>query len=322
MILYIHVLIVVDCLTDIMGTISRDRNMDNRVEERLLGSEEEGRSDLKWRIWVESKKIWRVAAPGILARVSSFGLMVVTQSFIGHISELDLAAYALVQSLTVRFVNGILPRVVVHSILVLIAGYMSNAEIAISAFSICLNVSAWQFMICLGFLGASCVRVANELGRGDAKAVKFSIYIGYVFSSNEEVIETVADLSVLLASQCYSIAFSRCSRVIDTLDRVAVGAGLQGTVAIINLCCYYVIGIPIGILLAYVADLEVKGIWIGMLSGVVMQIISLSFMVWRTDWELQVTETDGLCRKIVLSLELCLGLSMSSFAFVSSIKVL
>lgn len=84
--------------------------MDYRVEERLLGSEEEGRSDLKWRIWDESKKIWRVAAPGILARVSSFGLLVVTQSFIGHISELDLAAYALVQSLTVRFVNGILVR--------------------------------------------------------------------------------------------------------------------------------------------------------------------------------------------------------------------
>ncbi len=39
---------------------------------------------------------------------------------------------------------------------------------------------------------------------------------------------------------------------------VAVGAGLQGTVAIINLCCYYVIGIPLGCLLAYVADLEVK----------------------------------------------------------------
>lgn len=39
---------------------------------------------------------------------------------------------------------------------------------------------------------------------------------------------------------------------------VAVGAGMQGTVAVINLCCYYVIGIPLGILLAYVADLEVK----------------------------------------------------------------
>lgn len=39
---------------------------------------------------------------------------------------------------------------------------------------------------------------------------------------------------------------------------VSVGAGLQGTVAIINLCCYYLIGIPIGALLGYVAHLEVE----------------------------------------------------------------
>lgn len=39
---------------------------------------------------------------------------------------------------------------------------------------------------------------------------------------------------------------------------VAVGAGLQGTVAIINLCCYYLVGIPIGALLGYVVGFEVE----------------------------------------------------------------
>ncbi|KAH7853932.1 hypothetical protein Vadar_008239 [Vaccinium darrowii] len=285
--------------------------MVDNIEERLLRTEEEDRSDLKRRIWVESKKIWRVAAPGILARVASFGLLVVTQSFIGHISEIDLAAYALVQTLIVRFANGIVVsscsclEMWYNSILVLIAGYMSDAEIAISAFSICLNVSGWEFMMCLGFLGAACVRVANELGRGDAKAVKFSIKvnlstsviiglvffvicllfghdIGYLFTSNEEVAETVAELSVLLA---FTMLFNSIQPV---LSGVAVGAGLQGTVAIINLCSYYVIGIPLGCLLAYVADLEVKGIWIGMLFGMGVQILALSWMVWRTDWDLQV----------------------------------
>ena len=77
-------------------------------ERLLIRSEGKDCGDLKRRIWVESKKIWRVTFPGILARVTSFGLIVVTQSFIGHISELELAAYALVQTLIVRFVNGIL----------------------------------------------------------------------------------------------------------------------------------------------------------------------------------------------------------------------
>lgn len=82
--------------------------MDNAVEERLLGSEAEVPTDLKRRIWVESKLIWRIAFPSILSRVTSFGMIVVTQVFLGHVSELDLAAYALVQSVLLRFVNGIL----------------------------------------------------------------------------------------------------------------------------------------------------------------------------------------------------------------------
>lgn len=80
------------------------------IEERLLSSkaEEEVSRDLKGRVYDESKKIWRIATPGVISRVSSFGTIVVTQSFMGHISAVDLAGYALVQTLSVRFVNGIL----------------------------------------------------------------------------------------------------------------------------------------------------------------------------------------------------------------------
>ena len=39
---------------------------------------------------------------------------------------------------------------------------------------------------------------------------------------------------------------------------MAIGAGLQGTVALVNIFCYYIIGIPFGLVLAYVAHLQVK----------------------------------------------------------------
>lgn len=457
--------------------------MDNAVEERLLGSEAEVPTDLKRRIWVESKLIWRIASPSILSRVTSFGMIVVTQVFLGRVSELDLAAYALVQSVLLRFVNGILLGMssatetlcgqafgagqyhmmgiylqrswivnvvtatimvpffifttplfrllgedeaiavaseeislwfipifysfvfsftiqmylqaqlknsiigwlsafsfILHillswifviildlgvagamgafniaswlpivgefvyifggwcpntwkgfstaafidlwpvvklsissgvmlclelwynAILVLLAGYMTNATVSISAFSICLNIVAWEFMMCLGFLGAACVRVSNEIGKGNAKAAKFSIKvilctsttigvifwalflafgnkISYWFTSDEEVAEAVSSLSTLLA---FSVLLNSVQPV---LTGVAVGAGLQGIVAIVNICCYYVVGVPIGILLAYVADLEVQGLWIGLLCGVLMQTTVLSFIIWRTNWD-------------------------------------
>ncbi|KAL6335963.1 hypothetical protein AAG906_003588 [Vitis piasezkii] len=83
------------------------RIMDNNMEERLLSSEADSTSNLKGRIWDESKKMWRVAFPAILTRVTSHGVLVVTQSFVGHISQLDLSGYALTLNVIIRFVNGI-----------------------------------------------------------------------------------------------------------------------------------------------------------------------------------------------------------------------
>jgi MATE family multidrug resistance protein len=53
----------------------------------------------------------KVAFPAMVARVTQFGMFVVTQAFIGHIGEVELAAYALIQIITVRFVNGIIVRI-------------------------------------------------------------------------------------------------------------------------------------------------------------------------------------------------------------------
>ncbi|KAH6791550.1 MATE efflux family protein [Perilla frutescens var. hirtella] len=461
--------------------------MDDGIQDELLSLEgKEVGDQLKERVYEESKKIWKTALPGMIARVTSFGALIVTQSFIGHISSVDLAAYALVQTLTVRFVSGILigmssatetlcgqaygakqyhmmgiylqrswivdfitatillplfifgsslfklvgeesdiaeaagyiswwfipliygyvftmtmqmylqaqqknsvvawisiVQLLVHvplswlfvyqlnwgidgamaaltisswlvafaqlgyvmggwcpqtwtglttasfkdllpvvklsissgvmiclelwynSILVLLAGYMPNAEVAISTFSICLNLNGWEFMISLGFLGAACVRIANEVGRGDVKATKFSIKVlistsvvigvvcsilclalghnlGYLFTNDVAVVKSVSNLSYLLALSML------LNSIYPVLSGVSVGAGLQGTVAVINLCCYYAIGIPVGALLGYVAHLQVQGIWIGMIIGIVGQTLALSYMVWKTDWDLQV----------------------------------
>ncbi|KAL3637050.1 hypothetical protein CASFOL_019349 [Castilleja foliolosa] len=465
----------------------------NSIQESLLISssiaEQEG--NLKERIYEESKKIWRVAMPSVISRVASFGTIVVTQSFVGHISSFDLAGYALVQTLSVRFVNGILlgmssatetlcgqafgakqyhmmgiylqrswfidlitltillpvfifatpifnllgeehdiaksagyislgfipfvygtifsltiqmylqaqqknmiiawlsaMQFAIHvllswlfvnvlgfgitgamialcvsswfvvfgefvyvfggwcsdtwkgftlaavkdllpvvklsissgvmiclelwyyAILVLLAGYMKNAKVAISAFSICLNISSWIIMGILGIMGAACVRIANELGRGDAKAARFSIKvlmsssfsiglffsiicfvfshkIGYLFTNEEEVARTVSDLSLLLA---FTVLLGS---IYPVFSGVAIGAGLQTKVAFINLICFYLIGLPIGVVLGYVFHLQVVGIWIGMTCGVMTQTLTLGFMIWRTNWDEEVLKTSS-----------------------------
>ncbi|KAK7290709.1 hypothetical protein RIF29_05314 [Crotalaria pallida] len=173
-----------------------------------------------------------------------------------------------------------------YTILVLLTGGMKNAEVEIDALSIC-------------------VRVANELGKGSAKAAKFSVVVtvltsfalgfllflfflffrerlAYIFTSNKDVANAVGDLSPLLS---ISILLNSVQPV---LSGVAIGAGRQSAVAYVNIGCYYVIGIPVGIVLGHVINWQVKGIWIGMLFGTLIQTIVLAIITYKTNWEEQV----------------------------------
>ncbi|CAN1765235.1 Protein DETOXIFICATION 21 [Linum perenne] len=192
-----------------------------------------------------------------------------------------------------------------NTVLVLLTGNMKNAEVAIDALAICLNINGWEMMISLGFLAAASVRVSNELGRGNSKGAKFSVVmtvatsfviglalfvvflflrgkVAYLFTKSPEVVDAVADLSPLLA---ISILMNSIQPV---LSGVAIGAGLQSIVVYVNLACYYFVGIPVGVVLGYVFDFQVKGVWIGMLFGTFIQTIILLVITSRTDWDKQV----------------------------------
>ncbi|PKA49159.1 Protein transparent TESTA 12 [Apostasia shenzhenica] len=458
------------------------------LQAELLGKKREGEEEekLSRRLWEENRKMWKVAAPGIFTRFSMFGVTVISQAFVGHIGSTELAAYALVSTVLLRFANGILlgmasaletlcgqsygakqyhmlgvylqrswiilfgcslfilpifvftapllkligqeesiaetagtiskwfipvvfsyawaftlqmylqtqsknfiitylavvtlclhlglswlmavklrlgisgvlasmiaamwvpvigqlgfvffggcpetwngfsvlafsdlwPIVKLsmssgvmlclelwyNTILVLLTGYMKNAEVSLDALSICLNINGWEMMIAIGFLGAAGVRVANELGAGSAKRARFAIVnvaatsfiigfalftfflffrgrLAYIFTKSPEVATAVADLSPLLA---FSILLNSVQPV---LSGVAIGAGWQGVVAYVNVTCYYLVGIPLGVVLGYLFGFLVKGIWMGMILGTVVQTIVLLYITSKTDWDKQV----------------------------------
>ena len=51
------------------------------------------------------------------------------------------------------------------------------------------------------------------------------------------------------------------------------GSGRQLLGAAVNFFCYYVIGLPIGIVLALVADLGALGMWSGLIIGSILQVL-------------------------------------------------
>ncbi|KAI6687721.1 hypothetical protein NL676_024549 [Syzygium grande] len=175
-----------------------------------------------------------------------------------------------------------------NTVLVLLTGNMENAEVSLCALAICLNISGWEMMISFGFLAAASVQVSNELGRGSTRSAKFSIMmvvltsfaIRFVLFSSE-VADAVADLSPLLA---ISILLNSVQLV---LSGVAVGAGWQSIVAYVNIISYYLVGIPVGVPLAYILSMQVKGLWMGMLFGTFVQTVVLIVITYKTDWDKQ-----------------------------------
>ncbi|XP_031247474.1 protein DETOXIFICATION 40-like [Pistacia vera] len=195
-----------------------------------------------------------------------------------------------------------------YQIIVLIAGLLKDAEIALDSLSICMTISGWVYMIAVGFNAAASVRVSNELGAAHPKSSAFAVVIvtsssfiiavilailvlafrhsiSYIFTSGSTVSNAVSELSPYLA---FSIILNGVQPV---LSGVAVGCGWQAFVAYVNVGCYYIIGVPLGCLLGFKFDFGAKGIWTGMIGGTLIQTLILLYVTFRTDWKKEVEKT-------------------------------
>ncbi|VAH69586.1 unnamed protein product [Triticum turgidum subsp. durum] len=192
-------------------------------------------------------------------------------------------------------------------VLVIIAGLLPNPEIALDSLSVCMTIYGWVFMISVGFNAAASVRVSNELGAGNPKSAFFSVWvvtglsatistilavvilclrnhISYLFTDGEAVSDAVADLCPLLAVTLV------LGGIQPVLTGVAVGCGWQQFVAYVNVGSYYVVGVPLGVVLGFFFNLGAKGIWGGLIGGTALQTAILLWVTIRTDWTKEVEE--------------------------------
>ncbi|KAG9138479.1 hypothetical protein Leryth_012756 [Lithospermum erythrorhizon] len=171
----------------------------------------------------------------------------------------------------------------------------------------------WVIALAFGLNAAISVRVSNELGAGHPRKTKFSVVVvtlssllfGFFialffmitrdqypafFAESKQVQDLVYDLTPLL---CISIVINVLQ---PTLSGVAVGAGWQAYVAYVNIVCYYILGLPLGLYMSFVLGMDVKmncvldeklmdkGIWYGMLFGTTTQTFVLIWMLYKTNW--------------------------------------
>eukprot|EP00258_Populus_trichocarpa_P021880 XP_024437899.1 protein DETOXIFICATION 16-like isoform X2 [Populus trichocarpa] len=186
--------------------------------------------------------------------------------------------------------------------MVLMSGLLPNPELETSVLSISLNTAATVWMIPYGLSGAASTRVSNELGAQHPYRARLAVCVvitiavaegilvgivlilirnvwGYAYSNDIEVVDYVAVMLPVVATSNFLDGL-QC-----VLSGVARGCGWQKIGAYINLGSYYLVGIPIAILLAFVFHVGGKGLWLGIICALIVQVFSLATITIRTNWE-------------------------------------
>ncbi|KAH1231063.1 Protein DETOXIFICATION 12 [Glycine max] len=167
-----------------------------------------------------------------------------------------------------------------------------------------LNTIATLYTIPFGIGAAASTRVSNELGAGNSHAARVAVLaamslavietsivsatlfacrnvFGYIFSNEKEVVDYVTAMAPLV---CISVILDSIQGV---LTGIARGCGWQHLGVYVNLGAFYLCGIPMAALLAFLVRLGGKGLWIGIQSGAFVQCILLSIITGCINWEKQ-----------------------------------
>jgi MATE family multidrug resistance protein len=159
--------------------------------------------------------------------------------------------------------------------------------VAQAAHQIALSCASFTFMVSMGLAQAGSIRVSNAYGRLDWPkiatigkstlivallygifcAVMFAVFrhqLPVLFNKNEEVLSMAALL----------LLFAAVFQISDATQ--AIGAGLLRGIkdvkfpTIFIAIAYWVVGLPLGYLLAFTFDLRATGIWLGLITGLTL----------------------------------------------------
>ncbi|XP_054794061.1 protein DETOXIFICATION 16-like [Prosopis cineraria] len=201
-------------------------------------------------------------------------------------------------------------KVWTFELMILLSGLLPNPTLQTSVLSICLNMFCIAWMIPFGFSAAVSTRVSNELGAGNAKAASLAVWVvlgialsegtlllivmillrnhlGQVYSDDKEVVRQVAFMIPVLAISSF------LDGIQSALSGIVRGCGWQKIGAYVNLGSFYLAGVPCAVILAFVAHMNAKGLWLGIVVAFALQVAFFLIITVGTDWEKEAKEAQG-----------------------------
>ncbi|KAL9656575.1 hypothetical protein ABK040_012158 [Willaertia magna] len=173
----------------------------------------------------------------------------------------------------------------------------------LSAHGILLNITNFTFMFPLSISSATTVRVGQEIGEGDAEAAKKTALSSTVISSIILIMSgTILAITMNLVTRVYTndenvvlatttvlplcIIFQFVDGLQAIFGGILRGVGKQTMGAVANLVGYYVIGLPLGSVMAFVFGWKLMGLWLGLtIALTIVSIWLFIYYMWKVNWK-------------------------------------
>lgn len=171
------------------------------------------------------------------------------------------------------------------------------APVALASHQIVLNITSLTFMIPFGIASAAAVRVGHAVGAGQMQSAARAGWAAILLTVGAMICLAAMFLTIpatlvdfftadaeIIRRGVGLLAIAAVFQLFDGLQAVTTGAlrglGDTHTPAICNLVAHWLIGLPVGIFLAFNRQMEVRGVWIGLSTGLIVTGTVL-LMVWK-----------------------------------------
>nr|XP_025636357.2 protein DETOXIFICATION 53-like [Arachis hypogaea] len=188
-----------------------------------------------------------------------------------------------------------------YEIMLFLCGLLRNPQATVATMGILIQTLGFLYVFPFSLSIALTTRIGHSLGASQPTKARRSAIIGFIIALTFGVI---AFIFLMFVRRNLGKLFTNETQIIDMVTSVlpilglceicnwsqTVSCGiLSGTArpylgARINLCAFYLIGLPVAIFATFIYKYELLGLWFGML---VAQISCLSMMIYtlvKTDW--------------------------------------
>ncbi|KAK7287104.1 hypothetical protein RIF29_00149 [Crotalaria pallida] len=191
-----------------------------------------------------------------------------------------------------------------YEIMLFLCGLLSNPQATIATMGICIQTTGFLYVFPFSLSAALTTRIGHSLGAGQPSKAQSIATIGVFLAFSLGVL---AFIILMFVRKLWGKLFTSETQIIDMVTSVLPILGLceignwpqtvaygilSGTArpyvgARINLCAFYLIGLPVAFFASFMYKFELEGLWCGMLAAQISCFGMMVYTLIQTDWGYQ-----------------------------------